>query len=363
MAYLDHSATTPICDAAKKAIINCLDNFGNPSSNHDMGVRARKLIEEARERIAKCINADPGELYFTSGGSEANTLALNKRQMHSMSSMFEHHSIHTPLQIIPVNKDGFIETDKLHDYLSRWWTEVVSCMMINNEIGTLQPVKELAEITHNYGDVLFHTDAVQAVGNIPVDVQELGCDMLSASGHKFGSSKGSGFLYIKNGTPIERLIYGGSQERGIRPGTENTIGIIAMAAALEDAVEHMEERSEYVGHLRDKMLDRLLQIKGSHLNGSLKNRVHSNINMRFDGVPGSRLVTLCSLYGICISAGSACNEGNLQPSHVLKAIGLSDEDALNSVRITIGHENTEDEILQAANIITGLVDRIRTTQN
>lgn len=360
MIYLDHSASTPLCPAAKQAIVKHLDDFGNPSSAHELGRQSRLLLlEDARERIAKRINADPGEIYFTSGGSEANTLALNKRQQHSMSSIFEHHSVRPLHNIIPVNKDGFIETYKLHDYLSRWWTEVVSCMMVNNELGTIQPVKELTDITHQYGDVLFHTDAVQAIGHIPVDVKDLGCDMLSASAHKFGGPKGTGFLYIKSGTPIEPLIYGGKQEGGIRPGTENVLGIVAMAAALEDAAWHMEERAEYVKSLRDKMLDRLLQIKGSHINGSLNNRVHSNINIRFDGVSGARLVTLCSLYGICISSGSACNEGVAQPSHVLKAIGLSDEDALNSVRITIGHENTEDEILQAVNIITGLVDRIR----
>ena len=359
MIYLDHAATTPMCDSAKQAIINHLDDFGNPSSNHTLGRNARLLIEDARERIAKCINADPGEIYFTSGGSEANTLVFNKRQQHSVSSTFEHHSVCANYQIIAVDKDGIIETDKLHDYLTRWWVEVVSCMMVNNEIGTLQPVKELASIAHQYGDVLFHADAVQAIGHIPVDVKDINCDMLSASAHKFGGPKGVGFLYIKNETPINHLICGGKQENGIRPGTENTLGIIAMAAALEDAMEHMEERAVYVKNIRDKMLDRLLKIKGTHLNGSLKNRVNSNINIRFDGVPGSRLVTLCGLYGICISAGSACNEGTPQPSHVLKAIGLSDEDALNSVRITIGHENTEDEIIQAANIIAGLVDRIR----
>lgn len=359
MIYLDHSASTPVCDAAKKAIIEHLDDFGNPSSNHTLGHNARMLIEDARERIAKCINADPGEIYFTSGGSEANTLVFNNRHTHSMSSTFEHHSVCTSHPIIAVNKDGFIETDKLHDYLSTWWAGVVSCMMVNNELGTIQPVQELANETHQYGDVLFHIDAVQAVGHIPVDVQDLRCDMLSASAHKFGGPKGTGFLFVKDGATINPLICGGQQENAVRPGTENTLGIIAMAAALEDAVEHMKERAEYVKSLRDKMLDRLLKIKGSHLNGSLKNRIHSNINIRFDDVLGSRLVTLCSLYGICISAGSACNEGVAQPSHVLKAIGLSDKDALNSVRITIGHENNEDEVLQAANIITGLVDRIR----
>lgn len=359
MIYLDHAATTPICNAAKKELIEHLDTFGNPSSVHALGHNARWFIEDARARVAKCINAEPSEIFFTSGGSEANTLVLNKRQQHVISSTFEHHSVHVLHNIIPANNDGFIETNKLNSYLSTWWAEVVSCMMVNNEIGTIQPVKELAAITHQYGDVFFHTDAVQAIGHIPVDVKDINCDMLTASGHKFGGLKGVGFIYIKNGASVNPLIYGGKQESDIRPGTENVLGILTMATALEDAVEHMEERTKYVKSLRDKMLDRLLKIKSAHLNGSLDNRVHSNINIRFDGVPGARLVTLCSLYGICISSGSACNEGIAQPSHVLKAIGLSDEDALNSVRITIGHENTEDEILQAVNIITGLVDRIR----
>jgi cysteine desulfurase len=208
--------------------------------------------------------------------------------------------------------------------------------------------------------IWFHTDAVQALPHIPIDVKDLNCDMLSASGHKFGAPKGIGFLYAKkNGPDLDSLIYGGKQEQGIRGGTENILGIVSMAAALEDTVQHMEERNEYVKRLRDKMLEKLLQIPGSHLNGSIENRVPGNINIRFSGVSGSRLVTLCSLYGVYISAGSACNEGISTPSHVLRAIGLTIEEALSSVRITIGHENTKEEIDQAVNIITALVERIR----
>ena len=207
--------------------------------------------------------------------------------------------------------------------------------------------------------MLFHTDAVQAVGHIPVDVKQLNCDMLSASGHKFGGVKGTGFLFVKNGTKINNLINGGRQESGMRPGTENILGIVSMAAALEDAINHMEERNLYVKHLRDKLLNKLLQIPGSSLNGPQDNRVVSNINIRFDGVAGTKLVSLCDLYGICISSGSACNEGVSEPSHVLKGIGLSNFDALNSVRITLGHTNTQDEIDYAADIITKLVERIR----
>jgi cysteine desulfurase len=231
-------------------------------------------------------------------------------------------------------------------------------MAVNNELGTIQPIKEIAHIAHGK-NMLFHVDAVQAVGHIPIDVKELNCDMLSASAHKFCGPKGVGFLYIKKDIDIKPLINGGRQEFAKRGGTENVLGIISMVAALEDAIEHMEERNKHVNKLRNKMLDQLLQIKGAHLNGSFCNRVASNINIRFDGVSGSKLVTLCSMYDICISAGSACNEGNAEPSHVLKAIGLSDEEALSSIRITIGYQNTEEEINTAADIITKLVARIR----
>ena len=355
MIYLDHASTTPICEAAKKAIIEHLDDFGNPSSTHEFGRKARVLIEDARERIAKCINAEPDEIYFTSGGSEANTWALN--EFNTITTELEHHSVNAT-RYMPVNDDGMADVNA-YKGLIYWIYDAVSCMYVNNELGTIQLIKEIAEIAHDKKK-WFHTDAVQAIGHIPIDVKDLNCDMLSASGHKFGAPKGIGFLYIKkNGPELDSLIHGGKQEQGIRGGTENVLGIVAMAAALEDAVQHMEERNTHIKYLRDKMLGRLLEIPGSHLNGSLENRVVGNINSRFDGVLGSRLVALCSLYGVYISSGSACNEGVSVPSHVLKAIGLTDEEALNSVRITLGHENTEQEIDQAVEIITKLVERIR----
>lgn len=360
MIYLDNAATAPICDAAKQAILEHINDFGNPSSSHEFGRQSRVLIEESRERIAKCIGASPEEIYFTSGGSEANTLALHNR-WNSASSKFEHHSVVSNWPKISVTKDGFIKSHKLNNMLSESWDipfDIMSCMFVNNEIGTIQPVQELATIAHRYG-ILLHTDAVQAMPYIHVNVKELGCDMLSASGHKFGAPKGVGFLYANARSRIKPMINGGKQENGVRPGTENILGIIAMAEALEDTVEHLEERNKHIAFLRDTMLNKLLQIPGAHINGSLENRVHGNINIRFDGVPGSRLVTLCSLYGVYISSGSACNEGVSEPSHVLKAIGLSDEEALSSVRITIGHTNTEEEIDKAANIITALIERIR----
>ena len=358
MIYLDHSATTPLSDAAKKAIIEHLDDFGNPSSSYELGRKSRLLIEDAREKIAKCINADPNEIYFVSGGSEANGWATSMYT--TISSCFEHHSLHALCNNIPVNKDGTVDPQRFSciDHKLARLFEMASCMTVNNELGTIQPIKEIAKVVHRK-NMLFHTDAIQATGHIPIDVKDIDCDMLSASGHKFGAPKGIGFLYIKNGIPVSKLIFGGRQERGARGGTENTLGIISMAAALEDAIEHMDERNKHIGFLRDKILNKLLKIEGAQLNGSHINRVASNINIRFDGVPGRTLVTLCDLYGVCISSGSACNEGVATPSHVLKAIGLSDEEALSSIRITIGHENTEEEIDEAAEIITALIERIR----
>lgn len=358
MIYLDNAATTHMCDTAKKAIIEHLDDFGNPSSAHEFGRKSRVLIEDARERIAKCINAEPDEIYFTSGGSESNTWALYDRI--SISTNFEHHSIKANSKNAYVDNNGIVKThhfSHINHRLAKYF-EIGSCMYVNNEIGTIQPIKEIAGIMHGK-HMLFHTDAVQAMGHIPIDVKDLNCDMLSASAHKFGGPKGVGFLYIKNGISRMPLIYGGKQEQGMRGGTENILGIVSMAAALEYTVKYMEEHNAHIKHLRDKLLDRLLQIPGTQLNGSLENRVCSNINIRFQGVSGTRLVTLCSLYGVYISSGSACNEGISEPSHVLKAIGLTDEEALSSVRITIGHENTEEEISQAADIITALVERIR----
>ena len=355
MIYLDHAATTPLCNAAKQAIIEHLDDFGNPSSTHELGRQSRVLIENARERIAKCINAEPDEICFTSGGSEANTWAVYNFE--TLSTDIEHHSI-SPDICLKVG-DNDITDPEVYRHINKWTTSLISCMYVNNEIGSIQPIKEIAEMVHD-NKIWFHTDAVQAMPYLKIDVKDLNCDMLSASGHKFGALKGIGFLYIKkNGPDLDPLICGGKQELGKRPGTENILGIISMAAALEDTVEHMEERNAHIKYLRDKLLDKLLQIPNSYLNGSLENRVPGNINIRFSGVSGSRLVTLCSLYGVYISSGSACNEGISMPSHVLKAIGLSDEEALSSVRITIGHTNTEAEIDTAADIITKLVERIR----
>ena len=360
MIYLDNAATTPICEAARQAMIDHFDAYGNPSSSHELGRQARALIEDARERIARCINATPESIYFTSGGSEANTWALHWHFV--LSSPIEHHSIRLDHQF-PVNNNGNIDPHEVSERIQLLrrqdkYLTMVSCMHVNNEIGTIQPVKEIAKVAHAC-NLPFHVDAVQSVGHLPIDVQNLECDFLSASGHKFGAMKGTGFLFAKDDSQLIAFMNGGKQEQGKRPGTENVIGILSMAAALEDAVVHMEARNNHIKYLRDKLLNKLLNISGSYINGSLTERTVSNINIRFDGVSGSRLVTLCSLYGIYISSGSACNEGVAAPSHVLKAIGLSDEEALNSIRITLNHQNTEKDIDIVADIISALVRRIR----
>lgn len=364
MIFLDHASTTPLCGAAKQAILEHIDVYGNPSSVYELGRQSRLLIEDARERIAKCINAKPDEIYFTSGGSESNTWALNNLSV--LSSPIEHHSAYSFNHFIDVGRDGIINVADLDDAINGGGIigvpDIVSCMLVNNELGTIQPIEEMAPIIQDNA-VYLHIDAVQAIGHIPVDVTKLKCRSLSMSAHKFGGPKGIGALYLNSHKhyrcSIGKMIKGGKQEQNLRAGTENILGIASMAAALEDAVEHMEERNAHIAKLRNKMLDALLQINGAHLNGSLENRVASNINIRFDGISGARLVALCDLYGICISSGSACHEGSPEPSHVLKAIGLSDEEALSSIRITIGHQNTEQEIDEATKIITSLVQRIR----
>ena len=363
MIYLDHAATTPICEAAKQAIIEHLNDYGNPSSSYEFGHKSLMLIEDARERIAKCINAEPDEIYFTSGGSEANSWALLERIR--LASWMEHHSIITNYGF-DIERNGIVNPEYVKTVIEHYqqqnyynyMPDMISCMMVNNEIGTIQPIKEIANIAHEY-NLLMHTDAVQAVGHIPIDVKDINVDMLSASGHKFGAPKGVGFLYIKNGIEMSPLIHGGKQEQGLRGGTENILGIIAMAAALEDSVEHMQERYEHIYKFRGKLLHQLTSMRGVYLNGDYENRVASNINIRIDDVKGQDVVAMADQFGICISAGSACNEGTATPSHVLKAIGCTDEQALSSIRITIGHENTMEEIYYACDILPKIIKRLR----
>lgn len=362
MIYLDHAATTPICEAAKKAIIEHLDDFGNPSSAHEVGHKAKLLIEDARERIAKCINASPNEIYFTSGGSEANTWALHDKNC--LISNIEHHSVHGTEWFNAANGilSGIIDKYTFEELITdshyfNPYQNWVSCMYVNNEIGSIQDIRDLARISHAHNKY-FHTDAVQAMSCIQVDVKELDIDMLSASGHKFGAPKGVGFLYVKNGIEVPSLIYGGKQEQGKRGGTENVLGIIAMAVALEDTIANMQNRHKHIVEMRNVLLHCLLNIEGIYLNGPLANRVASNINVRINGVQGQDVVAMANEHGICISAGSACNEGVARPSHVLKAIGLTDEEALSSIRITLGHQNTFEEIEYVCEIMPKIIAQL-----
>ena len=360
MIYLDNAATTPLCNAAKQTIIEHLDNYGNPSSSYEWGRISKNLIEDAREKIASLIGAKPTEIYFTSGGSEADTWALECSI--SIASDIEHHAIQPSFKynvenngIVDVLRFGISAPDDIEPLEI---ADIISCMTVNNEIGTIQPIYQMADFAHNHG-MIFHTDAVQAMGHIPINVKDMHIDMMSASGHKFGAMKGIGFLYVKEGIEMLPLIYGGKQEFSKRGGTENILGILSMAAALEDSITHMEEDTAHITKLSNKLKNALLSIDGVYLNGDPEQRICSNINVRIDGVKGADFVTMCGLHGICISSGSACNEGIATPSHVLKAIGLSNEEALSSVRITLGRQNTEEEIDYAIKIMTGLISQLR----
>lgn len=352
VVYADNAATTQLSAAAAMRMVTAgTVNYGNPSSAHGEGKAAREMLEQARETIARCINAEPDEIFFTSGGTESNAWAVMMGGIHSRfgyASAVEHHSMTKPMGIafhflkkIPVDEDGAVDTRDIE--ISAWSGAFASVMAANNEIGTIQPVEKLAAVCRRNG-ILFHTDAVQAVGHIPVDVKELGVDMLSASAHKFHGPKGVGFLYVRKGVVMYPFHQGGGQERGMRSGTENVPGIAGMAVALEEAVENMAANTERVTAMRDHLIDGLLEIPGTRLNGGKKNRLPGNVNVSFDAVDGNSLVLLLSQYGIAVSAGSACTTGDPEPSHVLLAIGCAEEQARGSIRISIDEYNNEKEI-------------------
>lgn len=360
-AYLDNASTTPICEAAKKVILENLDEFYNPNSSYESARNVKVKVEKAREKIAELIGAEPDEIYFTSGSSESNSWARKNDAI--LGSTIEHHSM-APHFLYTVDEHGIVDFDDLNKQVDRFtnWNLVsaITCIYVNNEIGTIQPVSEIANIAHK-NKLLYHIDATQALPHMKINVRELGCDMMSGSGHKFNSLKGCGFLYIKNGIHMHPLIYGGSQEQHVRGGTTNVLGILAMAAALEDTVTHMDENNAKVSCLSKKLKDNLLAVKGVTLNAidSKTPHVESILNLRIDGVKSSDLVTMCDLYGIEISSGSACNEGTAEPSHVLKAIGLTTEQALSSIRISMSHLNTEEEINYVSKMLPKIISRLR----
>ena len=359
--YADNAATTPMSRAAIEAMLRCMEEcYGNPSSLHTPGQRAKETLETAREEIASALNAAPRELIFTSGGSEADNQALRSAaalgrkqgKTHIISTAFEHHAVlHTlerleregfSVTLLDVHADGLVRPAELEAAI-RPDTCLVSVMYANNEIGTVQPIRELGAICRAHG-VLFHTDAVQAVGQLPIDVQAQHIDLLSASAHKFHGPKGIGFLYARRGVPLTPLIEGGAQERGKRAGTENVPAVAGMAAALKEAVAGMEENAARLRVLRDRLIEGLNTIPHAALNGDPIRRLPGNVSFCFEGVEGEALLLLLDDRGVAASSGSACTSGALDPSHVLLAIGRSHDVAHGSLRLSLGPDTTAAEI-------------------
>ena len=359
--YADNAATTKLSKKALEAMLPYLtENYGNPSSLYSAGQLAREAVEKARETVARCIGASPREIFFTSGGSESDNQAiltaaeLGKKagKTHIVSDAIEHHAVlHTLKKLekqgfevtyLPVHENGIVRVEELTAAL-RDDTCLVTVMFANNEIGTLQPVREIGAVCRSRG-ILFHTDAVQAVGHVPVDITLDNIDMLSASAHKFHGPKGSGFLYVRKGVKLLPFIEGGAQERGKRAGTENVAGICGTAAALEEAVSKMDANASKLAALRDRLIKGLAEIPHSALNGDPLKRLPSNVSFCFEGIEGESLLLLLDDRGIEASSGSACTSGSLDPSHVLLAIGRVHDVAHGSLRLTLGDDATEEEV-------------------
>lgn len=374
--YADNAATTKISQTAMRAMISAMENsYGNPSSIHQIGMAANDALQTAREQIARCLGCMPKEIFFTSGGTESDNQAIvsaamlgakqNKR--HIISTAFEHHAVlHTlrrlkeegfEIQLLDVGAEGNITAAQVEDAI-RPDTCLVTVMFANNEIGSVLPIAEIGEVCRAHG-VLFHTDAVQAVGHIPVNVKKQNIDMLSLSAHKFHGPRGIGALYVKRGIELTSLMEGGGQERGKRPGTENLPAIMGMAAALKEECSLMEENAARVAAMRDRLLQGLFQIPYSILNGPRDNRLPGNVNFCFEGVSGESLLLLLDSKGICASSGSACASGALDPSHVLLALGLAPEIAQGSLRISLDISNTEEEIDYMLEVIPQVVEQLR----
>lgn len=374
--YADNAATTKISQTAMKAMISAMENsYGNPSSIHQIGMAANDALQTAREQIARCLGCMPKEIFFTSGGTESDNQAIvsaamlgakqNKR--HIISTAFEHHAVlHTlrrlkeqgfEIQLLDVGAEGNITAAQVEEAI-RPDTCLVTVMFANNEIGSVLPIAEIGEVCRAHG-VLFHTDAVQAAGHIPVNVKKQNIDMLSLSAHKFHGPRGIGALYVKRGIELTSLMEGGSQERGKRPGTENLPAIMGMAAALKEECTLMEQNEAKVIAMRDRLIQGLSQIPYSILNGSREKRLPGNVNFCFEGVSGESLLLLLDSRGICASSGSACASGALDPSHVLLSLGLAPEIAQGSLRISLDISNTEEEIDYMLEVIPQVVEQLR----
>lgn len=374
--YADNAATTKMSKVALDAMLPYMqENFGNPSSLHSVGQKAAEALWRARETVAACLGCDAKEITFTSGGSEADNQAIltaaamgeKKGKKHIVSTAFEHHAVlHTldklkkqgfEVTLLDVHENGLVTADEVAAAI-REDTCLVTVMYANNEIGTIQPIREIGAVCRERG-VLFHTDAVQAAGHLPINVKEENIDMLSLSAHKFHGPKGIGVLYAKRGIPLVTLIEGGAQERGKRAGTENIPAIVGMAAALKDATDHMEENSRKVTALRDRLIEGLSIIPHSVLNGDRNNRLPGNVNFCFEGIEGESLLLLLDMAGVCASSGSACTSGSLEPSHVLLAIGRPHEIAHGSLRLTLCEENTDEDVDQILRAVPEVVEHLR----
>lgn len=376
MIYFDNAATTKMSRTAINAMLPYMDEiYGNPSSLHSVGQTANEALTNARERIAKLLGCEAGEITFTSGGSEADNQAIisaarigeKKGKKHIISTAFEHHAVlHTlnklkkegfEITLLDVHGNGIVSPEQVADAI-RPNTCLVTIMYANNEIGTIQPIQKIGQICREKG-VLFHTDSVQAAGHLHIDVKEQNIDMLSLSAHKFHGPKGIGVLYAKKGILLTNLIEGGAQERGKRAGTENIPAIIGMTAAMEEACANIDENSAKISSLRDKLIDGLSKIPHSILNGDAERRLPGNVSFCFEGIEGESLLLLLDDKGICASSGSACTSGSLDPSHVLLAIGRPHEIAHGSLRLSLCEENTEEEVDYVINAVTEVVSKLR----
>ena len=374
--YADNAATTSVSKTALDAMLPYLtENYGNPSSLYAFAQKATEAVAQARATVAACLNAEPREIYFTSGGSEADNQAIisaakagaRKGKKHLISTKFEHHAVlHTlkklekegyEVTLLDVHEDGVVRLEDVAAAI-REDTGLVTIMFANNEIGTVQPIKEIGALCREKG-IPFHTDAVQAAGHMPIDVKEMNIDMLSISGHKFHAPKGVGVLYAKKNMPLFNLIEGGAQERGRRGGTENVAGIVALAAALKESVDNMEANTAKIIPMRDKLFAELSKIPHSKINGSLEHHVPGTVNMCFEGIEGESLLLMLDMNGICASSGSACTSGSLDPSHVLLSLGLPHEVAHGSLRLSIGEYNTMEEIDHIIEVVPRVVQYLR----
>lgn len=374
--YVDNAATTPVSDSVLEAMMPYLKEvYGNPSSLYHVSEEPKAAIAKARGQVAKALNCEPREVFFTSCGTESDNWALKgyavqmkkRGKTHVITTNIEHHAIlHTAqflesqgfdVSYLPVNEDGLVTAEQVRDAI-RPETGLVSIMYANNEVGTIFPIPEIAEVCHEK-DVILHTDAVQAVGHVPIDVKAQKIDMLSLSGHKIHAPKGIGALYVRKGIMPVNLLHGGGQERGRRGGTENTAFIVALGQAITDAVDNMEKNTDHCRRLRDRLIEGLLAIPATRLNGARDPRLPGNVNVSFEGIEGESILLMLDAYGICASSGSACTSGSLDPSHVLLALGLPHAIAHGSLRLSVSENNTDEEVDYILEHVPAIIERLR----